>query len=75
MDTLECYRRWMDQAADEELHRELAALDPVRDKEEIRDRFYRDLEFGTGGLRGVLGAGPNRKHHYVVRRATQGLAD
>ena len=75
MDAMECYRRWLDQAADEELHRELAALDPVRDKEEIRDRFCRDLEFGTGGLRGVLGAGPGRMNIYVVCRATQGLAD
>ena len=75
MDAMECYRRWMDQAEDETLHRELESLDPVRDRDELYDRFYRDLEFGTGGLRGVLGAGPNRMNLYVVRRATQGLAD
>ena len=41
----------------------------------VSDRFYRDLAFGTGGLRGVLGAGTNRMNIYTVRRATQGLAD
>ncbi|HRX58015.1 MAG TPA: phospho-sugar mutase [Eubacteriales bacterium] len=45
------------------------------DPSEIEDRFYRELEFGTAGLRGVLGAGTNRMNDYVVRRATQGLAD
>ena len=45
------------------------------DAKEIEDRFYRELEFGTAGLRGVLGAGTNRMNVYVVRRATQGLAD
>jgi phosphoglucomutase len=45
------------------------------DKDEIEDRFYRELAFGTAGLRGVLGAGTNRMNNYVVRRATQGLAD
>ena len=70
MDMMSLYRRWLDRTGEEpELHRELAALTP----EEIRDRFYRDLEFGTGGLRGVLGAGTNRMNVYVIRRATQGL--
>jgi phosphoglucomutase len=41
--------------------------------EELEDRFYRDLEFGTGGLRGVIGGGTNRMNTFVVRRATQGL--
>ena len=45
------------------------------DPEAINDRFYRDLEFGTGGLRGVIGAGTNRMNIYTVRKATQGLAD
>ena len=45
------------------------------DAEAINDRFYRDLAFGTGGLRGVIGAGTNRMNLYTVRRATQGLAD
>ena len=70
MDTMTLYQRWLEHTEDEtELHRELAALTP----EEIRDRFYRNLEFGTGGLRGVLGAGTNRMNVYVVRQATQGL--
>ncbi|HHY27562.1 MAG TPA: phospho-sugar mutase, partial [Desulfitobacterium dehalogenans] len=47
----------------------------IKDKKEIEDRFYMDLEFGTGGLRGVLGAGTNRMNIYVIRKATQGLAD
>ena len=45
------------------------------DPEAVTDRFYRDLEFGTGGLRGVIGAGANRMNIYTIRRATQGLAD
>ena len=53
-----------------------AELKAVRDnEEEINDRFYRDLEFGTGGLRGVIGAGTNRMNIYTVRKATQGVAD
>ncbi len=65
------------------LHRELTALENrlVADsgdkeaKEEIYERFYRDLEFGTGGLRGILGAGTNRMNIYTVRRVTQGFAN
>ena len=53
-----------------------AELDKIKgDSEAINDRFYRDLEFGTGGLRGVIGAGTNRMNIYTVRRATQGFAD
>ena len=53
-----------------------AELESVKDKpEEINDRFYRDLEFGTGGLRGVIGAGTNRMNVYTVRKATQGMAN
>lgn len=53
-----------------------AELQTVKDDPEaINDRFYRDLEFGTGGLRGVIGAGTNRMNIYTVRKATQGLAD
>ncbi len=47
----------------------------IKDKEEKYDRFYKDLEFGTGGLRGILGAGTNRMNLYTVRKATQGFAD
>lgn len=54
---------------------ELSELDPIADAKEIEDRFYRDLEFGTGGLRGVMGAGTNRMNKYTVGRATKGLAD
>lgn len=52
-----------------------AELDAITDPAEQEDRFYRDLEFGTGGLRGVMGAGTNRMNRYTVRRATQGLAN
>ena len=44
-------------------------------KKEIEDRFYKDLEFGTGGLRGIIGAGTNRMNRYTVGRATQGLSN
>ncbi|MGN1027928.1 MAG: phospho-sugar mutase [Faecousia sp.] len=74
MHTQALYRLWLERAqADPDLHEELSALDPERDLDAINDRFYRDLEFGTGGLRGVIGAGTNRMNIYVIRRATQGL--
>ena len=58
---------------DENTKAELAA---IKDNQaEIEDRFYRQLEFGTGGLRGVIGAGTNRMNIYTVRQATQGLAN
>ena len=66
--------RWMDAALeDTALLEELAAV--RHDEAAVADRFYRELEFGTGGLRGVLGAGTNRMNIYTVRRATQGLVD
>lgn len=58
---------------DDETKKELKGISG--DEDEINDRFYRDLEFGTGGLRGVLGAGTNRMNVYTVRKATQGLAN
>ncbi len=68
------YQRWLEQATeDPDLISELKAVQ--EDPAAVSDRFYRDLEFGTGGLRGVLGAGTNRMNIYTVRRATQGLAD
>ena len=73
MTALNTYRRWLARVEDDALRAELSALDEVRDAAQIEDRFYRDLAFGTGGLRGVLGAGTNRMNVYVVRRATQGL--
>ncbi len=70
----ELYSLWCENAkADPDL---LAELESIRnDDEAINDRFYRDLEFGTGGLRGVIGAGTNRMNVYTVKRATQGFAD
>ncbi len=52
-----------------------AQLNAITDEKEIEDRFYKDLEFGTGGLRGVMGAGANRMNRYTIGKATQGLAD
>ena len=68
------YERWLSvELDDKDLTEELLS---VKDKpEEINDRFYRNLEFGTGGLRGVIGAGTNRMNVYTVRKATQGLAN
>lgn len=69
----ERYKLWStDPYFDEETRQELSGLS---DSKEIEDRFYTDLEFGTGGLRGVLGAGTNRMNTYVIRKATQGLAE
>lgn len=70
----ELYSLWCENAkADPDL---LSELESIRnDDEAISDRFYRDLEFGTGGLRGVIGAGTNRMNVYTVKRATQGFAD
>lgn len=68
----EIYQQWLENAtADPELIPELKKMD----KDTINDAFYRTLEFGTGGLRGVIGAGTNRMNYYVVSRATQGLSD
>ena len=67
----ERYERWMEKATDSELRAELAAMDDGQKE----DAFYRELEFGTGGLRGTLGAGSNRMNVYVVARATQGIAN
>lgn len=70
----ELYSLWCENAnADPDLQTELASI--KNDDEAISDRFYRDLEFGTGGLRGVIGAGTNRMNVYTVKRATQGFAD
>ncbi|MCC8112174.1 MAG: phospho-sugar mutase [Ruminococcus sp.] len=70
----ELYQAWLEHATeDPDLQEELKKI--AGDEVAIRDRFYRDLEFGTGGLRGVLGAGTNRMNIYTVRCATQGLAN
>lgn len=74
MEYREIYEKWRtDPAISEKIRRELADLEG--DEAEIQDRFYQHLTFGTGGLRGILGAGTNRMNIYTVRRATQGLAD
>lgn len=68
------YQAWCtDPYFDEKTREELKGLE--ENEEEIEDRFYRQLEFGTGGLRGVIGAGTNRMNIYTVRQATQGLAN
>ena len=68
------YQLWCtDETFDEATRAELKALEG--NEKEIEDRFYRDLEFGTGGLRGVIGAGTNRMNIYTVRKASQGLAN
>lgn len=70
----EIYQRWLVQTTENrELHDELISIQ--NDTAAIEDRFYRDLEFGTGGLRGVLGAGSNRMNIYTVARATQGYSN
>lgn len=68
------YEQWLaDDYFDQATKAELRAIE--ENGTEIKDRFYRDLEFGTGGLRGVIGAGTNRMNIYTVRKATQGLAN
>ncbi len=68
------YELWLDKAvADPDLKVELESVSG--DEDGKNDRFYRDLEFGTGGLRGVIGAGTNRMNVYTVKKATQGLAE
>ena len=70
----ELYGQWLEKAVeDPDLKAELESVKGKDD--EISDRFYRDLEFGTGGLRGVIGAGTNRMNIYTVGKATQGLAN
>ncbi|MDD6291840.1 MAG: phospho-sugar mutase [Lachnospiraceae bacterium] len=74
MNYKEEYQKWCtDSYFDDATKEELKAIEG--NEEEIQDRFYRQLEFGTGGLRGVIGAGTNRMNIYTVRQATQGLAN
>ena len=73
-DYMKIYQEWLSNPYfDEATKAELRAIEG--DENEIKERFYMDLEFGTAGLRGVIGAGINRMNIYVVRRATQGLAN
>ena len=74
MDYKKMYEEWLTNPCfDEETKKELASI--KEDENEIKERFYTDLEFGTAGLRGIIGAGINRMNIYVVRKATQGLAN
>ena len=74
MDYLEEYKKWCESIEfDEETKKELLTIKD--DEKEIEDRFYQELEFGTAGLRGVIGAGTNRMNQYTVGKATQGLAN
>lgn len=73
-DYMKIYQEWLDNPYfDEATKDELRAI--ANDENEIKERFYMDLEFGTAGLRGIIGAGINRMNIYTVRRATQGLAN
>ena len=70
-DYMKIYEEWLSSPYfDEDTKAELRAI--AGNEDEIRERFYMDLEFGTAGLRGIIGAGINRMNIYVVRRATQG---
>lgn len=72
-DYKQIYERWLSSpAVDDKTKEELRSI--ASDEKEIEERFYRELEFGTAGMRGILGAGRNRMNIYTVRRATQGVA-
>lgn len=74
MSFLEKFNEWLnDESLEDDIKKELESI--RNDQREIEDRFYKDLEFGTGGLRGIVGAGSNRMNKYTVAKATQGLAD
>ncbi|MDO9593208.1 MAG: phospho-sugar mutase [Erysipelotrichaceae bacterium] len=74
MDYMKMYELWLNNSSlDEKTRQELEAL--KGNNREIEERFYRDLEFGTGGMRGIIGAGTNRINKYVIRKATQGFAN
>lgn len=74
MDYKKKYHQWLESPyIDDATKEELKSI--AGDEKEIEDRFYKDLEFGTGGLRGIIGAGSNRINKYTVRKATQGLAN
>lgn len=68
-------KKWLGPEYDEETRAEVQAMLDADDKTPLIESFYRDLEFGTGGLRGIMGAGTNRMNIYTVGAATQGLAN
>ena len=67
--------QWLGEGYDDETRAEVKRMLESEDKNELIDSFYRDLEFGTGGLRGIMGAGSNRMNIYTVGMATQGFAN
>lgn len=71
MSYMDTYKDWLSWC-DEEAKAELLAIE---DPKELEDRFYTELKFGTGGMRGVMGMGPNRMNKYMIRKATKGFAD
>src|SRR5574344_165122 len=74
MEYMEKYNKWLnDTAIDNKTKEELKSI--KNNKDEIEERFYKDLEFGTAGLRGIIGNGSNRMNRYTVGKATQGLAN
>ena len=74
MDFMKNYKLWLeDDYFDADTKAELKAIE--NDPKEIEERFYKNLEFGTGGLRGIIGAGTNRMNIYTVSKATQGFAN
>lgn len=74
MDIMQVYQEWLDNMYfDQGFRDELASL--KSDRAELEDRFYRDLEFGTAGMRGIIGAGRNRMNKYIVQKASQGFAN
>ena len=74
MEYLKKYNEWLESnEIDNETKEELKQI--ANNEEEIKDSFYKNLEFGTAGLRGVVGAGTNRMNKYTVGKATQGLAN
>lgn len=73
MDYIKEYNNWCENVCDDVIRGELLEIDG--NDAEIKERFYKHLEFGTGGLRGIIGAGCNRMNKYVIKRATKGLAD
>ncbi|MBQ3106601.1 MAG: hypothetical protein IJC51_03925, partial [Eggerthellaceae bacterium] len=75
VDALVLLNEWLEKATDPDVLAELRAMRDARDEEAVRDAFFQELEFGTAGLRGIVGAGTNRMNIYTVGRATQGFAD
>jgi phosphoglucomutase len=66
---------WLNSNIDEESKHEIRRMLEAKDQTELTDAFYQDLEFGTGGLRGIMGIGSNRMNKYTVGKATQGLSN